>query len=82
MTGPEKGDFLIQVTAWAGLIVCTFSESIRYIRMSFSLPVLQRVRINFIFTDSVCILCLSYSIKKSKSTAKFYQKKEQKQTLS
>ena len=35
------------------------------------LAVLQRVQINFIFNDNVCILCLSCNIKKSKTTAKF-----------
>jgi hypothetical protein len=32
-------------------------------------PVSQRFQINVIFTDNVCILCLSCNVKKSKTTA-------------
>lgn len=35
----------------------------------------HRVQINFIFTDIVRILCLSWNVKKSKTTYKMYWKK-------
>ena len=43
-------------------------------------PDLQRVQINFIFTDNVHILCLFCNTKMPNTTTKFYEK-EQKQAL-
>ena len=47
-------------------------------KLFWSVLQLQLVLINFIFTDNVCILCLSCNVKKFKTTAKLSEKSRNK----
>ena len=42
------------------------------------LKFIQRVQMNYIFSDNVCILCLSCNVKKLKTTAKLSNKNRNK----